>query len=139
MTMWKEAPFCFNSAQKLIHRCKVGFRNFIAQKLFRRVFMQSIRSYSLRKVLGNGYRRSSSLIGRDSLIGTLDCPFQLDVISEQFVSRASELCWNNLCTSRSHYDFIKSRLIEIKLLIKLFTEGACGLLYSTSSILYSGR
>ena len=52
--------------------------------------MQSMRSYSLRKVLQNGYRRSSSLIGRDSLIRIPDCPFQLDVISEQFVSRAND-------------------------------------------------
>ena len=61
--------------------------------------MQSMRSYSLRKAVQNGYRRSSSFIGRDSLIIILDCPFQLDVISEQFVCRGSELCGHNLCTS----------------------------------------
>ena len=61
--------------------------------------MQSMRSYSLRKAVQNGYRRSSSFIGRDSLIRILDCRFQLDEISEQFVCRGSELCGNNLCTS----------------------------------------
>ena len=37
--------------------------------------MQSMRSYSLRKAVQNGYRRSSSFIGRDSLIRILDCRF----------------------------------------------------------------
>ena len=31
--LWKEAPFCFNNAQKLIHRWRLGFRNFIAKKI----------------------------------------------------------------------------------------------------------
>ena len=38
-----------------------------------------------------------------------------------------------ICERNNNRQFIKSRLIEIKLLIKLFTERACGLLYSTST------
>ena len=62
--------------------------------------MQNMYSHALKEALYYGYRRSTSHIGRDSLIIILDCSFQLDVMSEQLVCRGSELCGDNLCTIR---------------------------------------
>ena len=62
--------------------------------------MENLYSNSLREALYYGYMRSTSHIGRDSLIRILDYPFWLDVISEQLVCRGSELCGDNLCTIR---------------------------------------
>ena len=76
--------------------------------------MQSMRSYSLRKAVQNGYRRSSSFIGRDSLIRILDCPFQLDEISEQLSAGAVNYAGTisvQVFDKWIHYDSKKSRLV----------------------------